>query len=233
MSAPNIVKSSGPPRAGLQLRALLAAAACAAPFAIAEIAGAAEPQPATARKLLEGPPTIAPKDFRGVPPVEDPTQTDFRALANTHVKLDYRYTFRGAALSPKKYQAEVDTFDVEARFDPEGSWWRPDTPQTLLDHEQGHVDLGWIAALEMRRDVRQEVRRGRLKVAAANQAEAEKALKKKIVDLTAPYFDRHQSYHQEYDKETGNGTLGDKQALARRAQAKRLNELLQEAKSGK
>lgn len=231
MSAPNVVKSSGPERAGSRFRNVLIAAVCAAPFAFAAPAWSAEPAPT--RKLAEGPPTIAPKDFRGMPPVEDPNQTDFRALANTHMKLDYRYTFRGAAAGPKKFQAEVATFDVEARFDPEGSWWRPETPPTLLDHEQGHVDLGWIAALELRHDVRQEARLGRMKVTAATQADAEQALKKKIVDVVQPYFDRHQASHAAYDKETAHGTIGDKQALARRAQAKRLNELLQELKASR
>lgn len=197
-----------------------AIAAAAGWLGIASLAGA-EP----AAELPGGPPRVAREDFQGKPPERVNRVGGLRMLANTSVHIAYRFTYRYRNVG-NEVEMTVDSVETEPTFQKERSWWHPDAPVGLLDHEQGHVDLGWIYALEMRKALRAGLKAGTLKTLGRTRAEAEKMLNALVKVEADKVLEAHAAAHIEYDRLTRHGTAPLKQADARRSHRERLQELL-------
>ena len=93
----------------------------------------------------------------------------------------------------------VFSFRVAVMFQPQRSWTKSATPR-LLDHEQGHFDLGEVQARRLRRAL------GSLKEACDLPAA-------ELNDLTSKHVIEDSERQQRYDQETIYGLNGGRQGL--------------------
>jgi len=105
----------------------------------------------------------------------------------------------------------VFSFRVAVMFQPQRSWTKSATPR-LLDHEQGHFDLGEVQARRLRRAL------GSLKEPCDLPAA-------ELNDLTSKYVIEDAERQQRYDQETIYGLDGTRQAFWEADIRKQLKEL--------
>ena len=105
----------------------------------------------------------------------------------------------------------VFSFRVAVMFQPQRSWTKSATPR-LLDHEQGHFDLGEVQARRLRRAL------GSLKEPCDLPAA-------ELNDLTSKYVIEDAERQQRYDQETIYGLDGTRQGIWEADIRKQLKEL--------
>jgi len=154
------------------------------------------------RPYEDGPLTAG--DYRTEPPEDDGGLDAF-----TTTDLRFRYEYRSRT-TPRRVTIWTTKIMADAVVVPGKSWNRRPEDTRLLDHEQGHFDLSYIAALRARLHF---ARQGRITATAASSEDAVRGLEKEIQRQMQEFVDAVLSEHHEYDRRTRHG-------LDRRAQLK-------------
>lgn len=174
------------------------------------------------RDYEKGP--LSPSDFGGTPPANN---LGAWAFTTTDIVYDFRYRYQ---IFPDRAVVTLAEMKLRAVVKPKESWNRHPNDVRLMDHEQGHFDLAYIATLAERSYFEKLLasREGLSAVGPTRDAAVEK-LTKAIEDHMAGVFTRLYDAHQQYDRETKHGLQRDQQTAHRRQQAEKIQKLLEEA----
>lgn len=186
----------------------------------------AEDPPASVLRYGERP--LKSSDFRAPVPDERPA-IEPRIEAFSHTEVRYQYQLRTRRRSGR-WQAEIQSIDVEAVFIPEKSWNAQPGDARLLDHHQGHFDLAQIAALAVQSELDHLQRARRLPVGrGTSEASAQADLEMQIARLVRGHTDALQRDHDYFDQITRYGTLADVEARERQQQQETLRRRMSHA----
>jgi hypothetical protein len=167
------------------------------------------------RKYAEGP--LTAEDFLAT---ADKTAT---RLANTVTELrhEYRYRYR---LEGQHVVAQIESIAFYAYVRRDLSWNKQVNNQSLLDHEQGHLDLAHIESLKARQHFHKTRATAHLQGKAATQKDAVAALDRLINQQAEPFIQAMRDADVAYDRATSHG-LNAKQAEHRRVQQETIKRL--------
>jgi hypothetical protein len=167
-----------------------------------------EPSNPAVRDYASGPLTAA--DF-AAPVPEDAGQIQAFTTTDLRYSLEYRVTRR-----KQRSTAELTSFSIHAVVVPSASWNRRPDDRRLLDHEQGHFDLTYIAGLRARVAFEEEDKpRG----TGVTEDLAIADLRKKVTEAVSAWIAGLKSEHERYDRVTRHGQ--DQQAQAAERQRHR------------
>ncbi len=195
---------------------------------LATIGAASEPQKepndnAATRSYSQGALTL--DDFQASTPGDT---GGLDALTTSDIRFDYDYQFRFTRDRATAYATELK---IEAVVIPSKSWIRLRSDARLMDHEQGHFDINYIAALQARLEVAKLAKkRQRFIVTAATSDAATALLGRKVQEFMQPFFDAAFAEQKEYDVITKHGRVRAAQAEQRREQIETIKSLTEELK---
>lgn len=170
------------------------------------------------RDYADGP--LTAEDFRTPPP-----QPEKLSGRKAHFMGDMRYDLQyRLKRSGRRWTATVSSIHIRAVALPGHSWNLQPQDSRLLDHEQGHFDLIYIAVLRARLHFAASPR---LTGSGSSDELAIKALREKVASHLTPFADEMRAAHIEYDEITQHGTIAQPQEEQRQSQ-KRLIETLTE-----
>ena len=176
----------------------------------------AQNEPAKYRNYADGP--LTAKDFRA--PI--PGFVEFRgqkALTTTDFRYDFQYRlYRSRRLTT----ARLSSIDIRAVVIPSQCWNREPENSRLMDHEQGHFDLTYIAALRARLDFSTSKS---LAGGGVNDEQAIKDLRQQLDRRFRLLREELRSAHVEYDEITRHGAALGPQREQRDRQKQQITEL--------
>ncbi len=185
-------------------------------------AHAQQDRPSEYRSYTDGP--LTPEDFEAPIPgfVKFPGQ-----LAQT--MTDFRYDFQYRLYhSSRRTMARLTSIRIQAVVVPAQSWNRQPKNRRLMDHEQGHFDLTYIAHLRARR----RFAASRDLIGSGTNAEsAVKDLRQKVDDRFDQLTEKLLAAHLKYDEVTRHGAAPGPQKEQRQLQKQEIEELTGGAKS--
>jgi hypothetical protein len=202
----------------LLLTVLLCVTACVVQTAVHAQQSSADEH----RNYADGP--LTAKDFRAPIPgfVKFRGQT---ALTTTDLLYDLKYRlFR----SQGRTTARLSSISFQAVVIPSQSWNRIPEHVRLMDHEQGHFDLTYIASLRARSGFPAS---RRLTGSGANDEQAIKELRQRVADRFRPFTEKLRAAHIEYDEITRHGAALGPQKEQRQRQKQQIEELTEGRKS--
>lgn len=184
-----------------------------------EVLLAAEPK-SKERAYSLGP--LKAEEFKGQ------VEPDSKDRANTATRVSYQFQL-GFYQVGSQATVTVKSLTLETVFLPDDSWYGPNAPAGLLDHEQGHFDIAEIharrAALEWERDRRA----GKLLSATGNTRQAaQQAVMDKLNELRQTIDARIAQENTEYDRLTRHGLSSADQSEIRKIQKLTLTRLVEE-----
>jgi hypothetical protein len=136
-------------------------------------------------------------------------------------KYDYRFEVKNGV-----HVVRLTALDIWAEFRRDKSWNRRPEDMLLLDHEQGHFDLAQVMALQALLKLSPHDPTNTSIVARdVKLDEATRKLENLINAAMQPFILEAKQAHIDYDKGTDSGGRAAEQALARKAQRERLQEL--------
>ncbi|HEX6994197.1 MAG TPA: hypothetical protein VF339_08620 [Gammaproteobacteria bacterium] len=147
-------------------------------------------------------------DFKGqVDPNAGPQTA---ALTSASVSVGFELEVRGG----RRCEFEVLRIETTAEFHPEHSWVR-DGARTaaVLEHEQGHFDLAEVFRAVLERQAAALVGRPQRCAAGADPSAIEAEVNEWIAEIRGQVFDELERVQDQYDAETGHGTLPDAQSV--------------------
>ncbi len=195
---------------------------------LATIGAASEPgagprDNAAARSYARGPLTL--DDYKAPIP-KDTGELD--AFTTTDIRFDYDYQVRFTRGRATAYATELN---IDAVVVPSKSWIRLRSNARLMDHEQGHFDITYIATLRARLEVAKLAKkRQRILVTAATPDAAIDSLGRTVKEFMQPFFDAAFAEQKEYDLITKHGRVPTAQAEQRRKQIETTKSLTEELK---
>lgn len=195
---------------------------------LATIGAASEPQNkpndnGATRSYSQGPLTL--DDFQASTPGDT---GGLDALTTSDIRFDYDYQLR---FTRDRATAYVTELKIEAVVIPSKSWIRLRSDARLMDHEQGHFDITYIAMLRARLEVaKMAKKRERFTVIAATPDAATALLGPKVQEFMQPFFDAAFAEQKEYDVTTKHGRVRTAQAEQRRKQIETIKSLTEELK---
>jgi hypothetical protein len=173
------------------------------------------------RYYSDGP--LLASEFRGT----RPSSVSDGMLAHTETVCRYRYHYRFDR-TRRGIQARVTSIEFVAVFVPEESWNAAPDDRLLLEHEQGHFDITYAAALEAQLEFEGRIRRGRgMTAIGSTREEAARRLDEQLKHTTERFLSSLGDQHQHYDEITGHGTNRAAQREFARVHQQRI-QLLQE-----
>lgn len=143
---------------------------------------------------------LTQKDYQAEPPENRRTSA---AWTTTDLRFDFRYEYktRGA-----RYYLKLKAITIEATVDPNRSWNTRPNDVRLMDHEQGHFDLTYIASLKAQVLFAEQMSKGSgIRAEAASEREASKLLRKEVQRQLGKIFTQLYDKQKEYDAETKHG----------------------------
>lgn len=132
--------------------------------------------------------------------------------------LTYRYTGRG-----NRFEVRIESLKVRAVVVRSASWNRRPRDSQLMDHEQGHFDLTYIAALRFRSrfaGVQRSTGTG------TGLDEAVQNLRDKVDRAMRESNEQVKQDHRDYDRITDHGIRLKEQSEQRRLQKEKIQELI-------
>jgi hypothetical protein len=149
-------------------------------------------------------------------------------VTTTDIRFDYDYQVR---FSRERATAYATKLKIDAVVDPSKSWIRLRSDARLMDHEQGHFDITYIATLRARLEAAKLAKkRQRFIVTAATPDAATDLLGQKVQQFMQPFFDAAFAEQKEYDVITKHGRIRTAQAEQRRKQIETIKSLTEELK---
>ncbi len=179
---------------------------------------------AKSRRYEQGP--LVKKDYQGTAP---DSIKNFAASTEIEVRYDYRYQLHQ---KNQRFQIYVTDLDIYSIMLPKKSWNRQLYNVRLLDHEQGHFDIGEIFALkaeiEMARKMKDKRRffstgKSKAIVIAKLEATLDQQFSRVVVEM--------KNEQVVYDNVTNHGLDSKAQKIAREGHAEQLQALQKKAKS--
>jgi len=179
---------------------------------------------AKSRRYEQGP--LVKKDYQGTAP---DSIKNFAASTEIEVRYDYRYQLHQ---KNQRFQIYVTDLDIYSIMLPKKSWNRQLYNVRLLDHEQGHFDIGEIFALkaeiEMARKMKDKRRffstgKSKAIVIAKLEATLDQQFSRVVVEMKNEQI--------VYDNVTNHGLDSKAQKIAREGHAEQLQALQKKAKS--
>lgn len=170
---------------------------------------------------------LTQRDFAATAP-DDNLQLAAFTTSDLHFNFAYRYQS-----VPGRVTATLSEMEVLAIVIPGKSWLRRTLDVRLLDHEQGHFDLTYIAALRQRIHFAKMLRgrmQDRLSAVGTDLNMAVEALRKKVAAHLQEACQTLLVDQTEYDRVTQQGLKPDTQAEQRRQQKETIQSLLAEWK---
>jgi hypothetical protein len=185
------------------------------------VAAAAEHALPPGRSYQDGP--LSADDFQAVPADNSP----LTACTMTDLRWDYCYQYQrtGRTVSAFLKELTIDAVVVASQ-----SWNRRPGDKRLLDHEQGHFDLAWVAALQARRHFAEEYQTRKLTATGATSALAFESLRRKVEQELRAAQERLIASHAEYDRVTRHGLDRAAQAEQRKSQFAAIEKLTDDVK---
>lgn len=175
------------------------------------------------RSYSQGPLTL--EDYKA--PIPNDTG-GLDAVTTSDIRFDYDYQVR---LTRGRATAYATELKIDAVVIPSKSWIRLRSDARLMDHEQGHFDITYIAALQARLEAAKLAKkRQRFIVTAATSAAAIDLLGRKVQQFMQPFFDAASAEQQEYDVVTKHGRVRTAQADQRRKQIETIKSVNEELK---
>ena len=179
---------------------------------------------AKSRRYEHGP--LVKKDYQGTVP---DSIKNFAASTEIEVRYDYRYQLHQ---KNQRFQIYVTDLDIYSIMLTKKSWNRELYNVRLLDHEQGHFDIGEIFALkaeiEMARKMKDKWRffstgKSKASVIAKLEATLDQQFSRIVSEM--------KNEQVAYDKATNHGLDPKAQKIAREGHAERLQALQKKVKS--
>lgn len=178
---------------------------------------------AATRSYSEGPLTL---DDYHAPTPDDTGGLD--AVTTSDIRFDFEYQVR---FTRERATAYVTELKIDAVVIPAESWIKLRSSARLMDHEQGHFDLTYIAALRARLEAaKRATKRQRLIVTAATPDAATELLGREVKQFMQPFFDDAFAEQKKYDVITKHGRVRTAQAEQRRKQIETIKSLTEELK---
>ena len=169
---------------------------------------------AECRVYEEGPLTAS--DYKMAVPADDQGLD-----ATTTTELRYHYNYR-SRITPRRVTAWTTEIRVDAVVIPAKSWNELLQDKRLMDHEQGHFDLTYIAAMQARLHFAQQ---GRVSAVAATEEQAAEAIRKKIHEQMQAFSVKLFGIHLAYDQQTHHGLKRAEQQAERKKHRDQIEEL--------
>jgi len=172
--------------------------------------------PAKYRNYADGP--LTAEDFQA--PI--PGFVQFRgqkALTTTDFRYDFQYRLRR---SRRRVTARLSSIDIWAAVIPSESWNRQPENARLMDHEQGHFDLTYIAVLRARSYFSTSKS---LVGGGTNDERAIKDLRQQLDRRFRLLREELRAAHVEYDEITRHGAALGPQKEQRDRQKQQITEL--------
>jgi hypothetical protein len=130
--------------------------------------------------------------------------------AQTQGKITYSYKTRWER-NNNVYTVYLTELTFAVWFDTQQSWRRRNLPRDadwLLQHEQGHLDISYIAGLSLMQLKPEAI----MPETGASQEEAEEQLKAHLKRLLDATLEKTKRRHAQYDAETNHSRNKDMQA---------------------
>ena len=176
------------------------------------------------RRYEQGP--LVKKDYQGAAP---DSIKKFAASTEIEVRYEYRYQLHQ---KNQRFQIYVSDLDVYSIMLPKKSWNRQLYNVRLLDHEQGHFDIGEIFALKAEIEIARKMKDKRRflstgKSKASVLAKLEETLSQEFSHVVAEMKEEQIAY----DNATNHGLDRKAQKLARDSHSEKLKALQKKVKS--
>ncbi|MDA7880497.1 DUF922 domain-containing Zn-dependent protease [Mariniblastus sp.] len=176
------------------------------------------------RRYEQGP--LVKKDYQGSPP---DAIKNFAASTEIEVRYEYRYQLHE---KDQRFQIYVTDLEVYSIMLQKKSWNRQLYNVRLLDHEQGHFDIGEIFALKAKIEIARKMKAKRRffstgKSEAGVIANLEETLNHQFNHIVAEMKDEQVVY----DDATNHGLDRNAQKLARQGHSEELKTLQKKVKS--
>jgi hypothetical protein len=186
-------------------------------------AAAQEPD-SKSRRYEQGP--LVKKDYQGAAP---DTIKIFSASTEIEVRYDYRYQIH---LKDQRFQIYVTDIEVYSIMLQKKSWNRQLYNVRLLDHEQGHFDIGEIFALKTKLEFAKQMKAKRRFFSVGKSRAAVIANLKETLNHQFTHSVSEMKAEQiEYDDATNHGLDRKAQKLARQGHSGELKMLQEKVKS--
>jgi len=178
---------------------------------------------AATRSYSEGPLKL---DYFQASPPSDTGGLD--AVTTSDIRFNYNYQARITRGRASAYATELT---IDAVVIPSKSWIRLRSDARLMDHEQGHFDITYIAALRARLEAAKLAKKGQRFIATGASPEAAiDLLGQKVQRFVQPFIDAAKARQREYDVLTKHGRVRTAQADQRREQIETIKSLTEELK---
>lgn len=161
---------------------------------------------------------LTPADFTAAVPSDTGGRL---ALTMTELVYDLSYRCNGRA---DRYVARTESLVVRATVVRSASWNLHPQDRPLMDHEQGHFDLTYIAALRLRSRFAGDQRPTGT---GANPDEAVRNLREKVDRALHEANEQVKQGHLDYDRLTDHGARMKEQVEQRRLQKDKIEELVE------
>ena len=176
------------------------------------------------RRYEQGP--LVKKDYQGSAP-----DTIKQFAASTEIEVRYEYSYQ-LYEKDQKFQIYVTDFEVYSIMLQKKSWNRQLYNVRLLDHEQGHFDIGQIFALQAKIEIARKMKDKRRffstgKTKAGVIAKLEETLSQEFSQVVAEMMEAQ----TDYDRTTNHGRDRNPQKLARDGHSEKLKALQKKVKS--
>ena len=175
------------------------------------------------RRYEQGP--LVKKDYQGAAP---DSIKKFAASTEIEVRYEYRYQLHQ---KNQRFQIYVSDLDVYSIMLPKKSWNRQLYNVRLLDHEQGHFDIGEIFALKAEIEIARKMKDKRRFLSTGKS----KAIVAKLEETLSQEFSHIVAEMKEeqiaYDNATNHGLDWKAQKLARDSHSEKLKALQKKVKS--
>lgn len=176
-------------------------------------------------KSRERPYSLGPlkiEEFKGQ------VKPDSSDRANTATRISYQFKLAFLQLG-QQATVTVKSLTLETIFLPDDSWYGPNAPTGLLDHEQGHFDIAEIHARRAALEWEKDRRAGKLLSATGNTRQAaQQAVMDKLNGLRQMVDAKIAQENAEYDRLTRHGLSSAEQSEIRKIQKLTLARLVEE-----
>ena len=174
-------------------------------------------QSSSLRRYEQGPLKI--DEFRG----KTVDGSDMSAYTATRIRYRFDYSVhrrQGSAV------ATLSSLDVFTTFEPNDSWWSPNTPTFVLDHEQGHFDVAEINARRLRLAIEKSRVAGKeISATGHSISDATKSLSTSVEKIVRAVDRQNDQDNVDYDRRTRHGINRRIQREQRRIQQMTLQQL--------
>ncbi len=176
------------------------------------------------RRYEQGP--LVKSDYQGVAPN---TVEKFAASTMIELRYDYRYQL---LKNSRQYQIYITEIDIYSIVVPSRSWNRQLYNFRLLDHEQGHFDIGEIFAHQAKIEIAKKMRAKRRFLRVGSSEEAVIASLDELMDRQfKKIIAKMNAAQNEYDDATDHGNDRSSQKIARESQLEELKKLKKKVKA--